>query len=370
MKDRLLVVDDVAKNAKLLADLLAVRGYEVLIADGGRSALRIIESEKPSLVLLDIMMPDMSGYAVCEAIRANPATKYLPVILVTALDPDTERVRGLDAGADDFLSKPVQHAELFARVRSLLRVKHYHDEVQEQARALREWNETLETRVREQVAQVERLQRLKRFLAPALARSITEEDADGLLKPHRREVTIVVLDLRGFSAFTESAEPEEVMELLREYHEIAGNIAMESGGTIERFAGDGMVVIFNDPVPLAEAPVRAARMALTVHRAFRPLQIAWSKRGYSIELGAGMALGYATCGAIGFQGRWDYAAIGSVTNLAARLCSEAKPGQTLTNQKTLARMEDGFTVEPVGSLVLKGFPGPVSAFNIVEEKRH
>jgi class 3 adenylate cyclase len=180
---------------------------------------------------------------------------------------------------------------------------------------------------------------------------------------------VVFLDLRGFTVFTEAAEPEEVMELLGQYHGMVGPIATAHRGTIERFAGDGMMIFFNDPIELPNAPEEAVSMALAVHAQFGPLQRAWNKRGYTLYLGVGIALGYATCGAIGFERRRDYAAIGSVTNLAARLCAEAKPGQTLTNQKTYARLDGAFDAESVGALTLKGFNAPVNAFNILSIRR-
>ena len=365
---KILVVDDLPQNVKLLADLLAVKGYAVATAASGAEALEKVETERPDLVLLDVMMPEMSGYEVCRAIRDNPATGILPVVMVTSLDPAQERIKGLEAGADDFLSKPVNRAELLARVRSLVRVKQLYDTVEHQAAQLAEWNRTLEARVGEQVAQLERLGRLKRFFSPQLAELIVAGDAEDPLKSHRREVTVVFLDLRGFTAFAETAEPEEVMSVLREYHAEMGRLVVAHEGTLERFTGDGMMVFFNDPVPVPNPGERAVRMALAMRERGDELQLRWRKRGVDLGLGMGIAQGYATIGAIGFEGRVDYGAIGTVTNLAARLCGEARPGQILVSQRLLATVEDLVTAEPIGDLALKGFARHVEAFNLLEVK--
>jgi len=287
------------------------------------------------------------------------------VVMVTSLDPAQERIRGLEAGADDFLTKPLNQAELLARVRSLIRVKHLYDTVQLQAAQLAEWNKTLEERVREQVSQLDRLGRLKRFFSPQLAELIVAGDAEDPLKSHRREVTVVFLDLRGFTAFAETAEPEEVMSVLREYHAEMGKLILEHEGTLERFTGDGMMVFFNDPVPLPNPAERATRMALAMRERVRDLRVKWRKRGVDLDLGIGIAQGYATIGAIGFEGRLDYGAIGTVTNLAARLCGEARPGQLLVPQRMLGMVEELVEAEVVGELGLKGFSKPVSAFNVI-----
>ena len=362
---KILVVDDTARNVKLLADLLTVKGYSVATATSGREALTSVDAEPPDLVLLDVVMPEMSGYEVCQKLRENPATAMLPVIMVTALDPSVERIKGIDAGADDFLTKPINQAELLARVKSLLRVKELHDIVQVQAVQLAEWNKTLELRVQTQVEQLERLERLKRFFSPQLAELIVAGGADDPLKTHRRDVTVVFLDLRGFTGFAETAEPEEVMGVLREYHTAMGQAVMEHEGTLECFIGDGMMVLFNDPVPVPDPQARAVRMALAMRGRFEELSRAWSKLGYDIGMGIGIAQGYATIGAIGFEGRWDYGSIGTVCNLAARLCGEAKPGQILIPQRFVASIADLAEVEPTGELSLKGFQRTVAAFNVV-----
>jgi adenylate cyclase len=362
---RILVVDDTPENVLLLSAVLEKKGYEVVTASSGAEALQRIATERLDLVLLDVVMPQMSGYEVCRRIRENPAGGVLPVVMVTALDPGQERIKGLDAGADDFLTKPINQAELLARVRSLLRIKGLYDTVEDLARQLAESNRTLEARVADQVAQLERLGRLKRFFAAPLAEMIVAGDADDPLKSHRREITVVFLDLRGFTAFAETAEPEEVMNVLREYHAETGKIVLAHEGTLERFTGDGMMIFFNDPVPVSNPAERAVRMALAIRDCVGDLAVKWQKLGYELSVGVGIAQGYATLGAIGFEGRLDYGAIGTVTNLAARLCGEAKPGEILISRRLAGALDTLIETKPVGELSLKGFIKPVTAFNIV-----
>jgi adenylate cyclase len=359
MKEKILVVDDTAVNVKLLADLLGVKGYAVATAASGKEALEKIDTEHPDLVLLDVMMPGMTGYEVCRKVRQNPATASLPIVMVTALDPSQERVKGIEAGADDFLTKPINQPELLARVRSLLRVKALHDQ-------LTELNRTLEARVTAQVAELERLGRLKRFFSPQLAEAIVSGGAEDPLKSHRREITVVFLDLRGFTAFAESSEPEEVMAVLREYHAEMGRIIVAHEGTLERFTGDGMMIFFNDPVVVDNPSERAVRMATAMRARVGELAVRWRKLGYDLDFGVGIAQGYATLGAIGFEGRWDYGAIGSVTNLAARLCAEAKPGQILISRRVFAAVEDLVEAAPMGELALKGFSRPIPTYAVTE----
>jgi len=361
---KILVVDDTPANVRLLADLLTVKGYEVVTASNGEAALTMIACEHPDLVLLDVMMPGIDGYAVCRAIRADPSLGILPVVMVTALDPVQERIKGLDAGADDFLTKPVHPAELLARVRSLLRIKSLYDEVERSKAALEVWNRTLEQRVAEGIAERERLARMKRFFSPQVADLIVSGGTDDPLRSHRREITVVFLDLRGFTAFTEAVDPEKVMSVLGEYHKAMGHLIMAHQGTLERFAGDGIMIFFNDPVTLDNPAEHAVRMAVEMQQNFEQLAARWCERGYELNLGIGIAQGMATLGTIGFEGRRDYGAIGGVTNLAARLCSEAAPGQILVSRPVLDWIEDLVWFDPVAALALKGFSQTVDAFNV------
>ena len=358
---RILVVDDTAHNVKLLADILGARGYAVSTASSGKQALEKVAAEPPDIVLLDVVMPEMSGYEVCRAIRNTPETARLPVVMVTALDPGQERIKGIEAGADDFLTKPINQPELLARVRSLLRIKELWDE-------LSLLNQTLEARVAEQVAQLDRLGKLKRFFSPQLAEMIVSGSAEDPLKSHRREITVVFLDLRGFTAFAETSEPEEVMAVLREYHAEMGKLVLAAEATLERFTGDGMMIFFNDPVPVPNPAERAVRMAAAMRERVAELSVGWKKAGFDLDFGLGIAHGYATIGAIGFEGRVDYGAIGTVTNLAARLCAEAKPGQVLLERRVMTAVEGIAEGEPVGDVSLKGISRPVKVYSLLSLK--
>jgi class 3 adenylate cyclase len=358
---RILVVDDTPMNVKLLEGVLTGHGFVVITAPSGPAALERVRADRPDIVLLDVVMPEMSGYEVCRRLRADEATRLLPIVMVTALDPGTERVKGIEVGADDFLTKPINQPELLARVRSLLRIKALHDEVGE-------LNRTLERRVAEQVAQLERLGRLRRFFSPQLADLIVSGDAEDPLRSHRREITVVFLDLRGFTAFAETAEPEEVMGVLREYHAEMGRCILAAEGTLERFTGDGMMIFFNDPVPVPDPAERAVRMAAAMRDRVAELAVSWRKTGFDLDFGIGIAHGYATLGAIGFEGRLDYGAIGTVTNLSSRLCAEAKPGQVLITHRVMTAVESLVEAEPVGDVSLKGITRPVKIFNLVRLK--
>ena len=372
---RILIADDNPMNVDILQKRLAVQGYEILTAADGEEALAAARDYQPDLILLDVMMPKMDGIEVCRQLKADPAAPFIPVVMVTAKADTKDIVAGLEAGGDEYLTKPVDQASLVARVKSMLRIKQMHDTIQEQAvrleaqsAQLAEWNQTLEQRVAQQLAELERVGRLKRFLSPQLAEAIVSSGDEKILESHRREITVVFCDLRGFTAFSDSAEPEEVMGVLREYHAAMGKLIFQFEGTLERFAGDGLMVFFNDPVPCPDPAARAVRMAVEMRRGVGELAGAWRKRGHELGFGVGIALGYATLGKVGFEGRLDYGAIGPVTNLASRLCDEARGGQILVSQRVYAAVEDLVQAEPAGEFSLKGFHRPVPSYNVLGVK--
>jgi adenylate cyclase len=367
----ILIADDNAMNLDILRTRLAIHGYELLAATDGEEALAVARERQPDLILLDIMMPKMDGLEVCRHLKADPSLPFMPIIMVTAKADSKDIVAGLEAGADEYLTKPVDQAALVARVKSMLRIKALHDTVQEQATRLEaqslqlaEWNRTLEQRVTVQLAELERMGRLKRFFSPQLAELIVSSGEERLLESHRREVTVVFCDLRGYTAFAEATEPEELMGILREFHAAVGELIFRFEGTLERFTGDGLMVFFNDPVPCPDPAARAVRMAVAMRERVGELTEKWRKRGHLLDFGVGIAQGYATLGRIGFEGRFDYAAIGSVTNLAARLCAEAQGGQILVSQRVYAAVEALVEAEPLGEFELKGFHRPVTVYNV------
>ena len=361
---RILIADDTPANVRMLEKRLQHNGYDVVVARDGEEALAVAHATHPDLILLDIMMPKVDGIAVCRRLKGDPAFPFTPIIMVTAMADSKDVVAGLEAGGDDYLTKPVDQQALVARVRSMLRIKALHDTVQAQTAELARWNATLEERVARQLAELERVGRLKRFFSPQLADLIVRGGADDPLVSHRREVTVVFIDLRGFTAFAERAEPEEVMGVLREYHARMGALVLASEGTLERFTGDGMMIFFNDPVIVPDAVERAVRMTVAMRDGVDELAARWRKRGHELHAGLGIAQGYATIGAIGFEGRLDYGAIGTVTNLAFRLCAEAATGQILISQSVYAAAGDLIDAESIGELTLKGFQRPVAAYNV------
>ncbi|MHC9293240.1 adenylate/guanylate cyclase domain-containing protein [Mycobacterium sp. LTG2003] len=356
-----LAVDDQPANLKLLDAVLTPRGHRVLTAMSGADALALLGTEDVDVVLLDIVMPGMDGHEVCRKIRATPATEFLPVVMITASGSE-QRLAALQSGADDFVNKPFDQNELLARVSSLARIKRYHDTIQRQADELAAWNAELETRVARQVSELERTNRLRHFLSPQLADLVVGDEE--LLRSHRREIVVFFADLRNFTPFAETSEPEEVMGVLAEYHREMGSLVHAYEGTLERFTGDGVMVFFNDPIPCDDAAERAVRMAIGIRDVVRDLAGGWLRRGHDLALGMGIAQGFATLGRIGFEGRFDYSAIGSVTNLAARLCSEAGPWQVLVTDRVLAAAEHVSVSELVGDLQPKGFSRSVRVHNV------
>ena len=361
---RILIVDDNETNRDILTTRLATQGYELSQAADGEEALVAAKEQLPDLILLDIMMPKIDGVEVCRRLKNDASLPFMPIILVTAKADTKDVVAGLEAGADEYLTKPVDQMALLARVKSVLRLKELHDKVRAQADDLAAWNRTLEERVAEQLKEIESIGRLKRFLSPQVAELILSSGNEHILESHRRAISVVFCDLRGFTAFAETAEPEEVMSVLREYHATLGALIHKYDGTVERFAGDGVMILFNDPLPCPDPNERAVRMSVEMRDQVAELANKWRKTGHELGFGMGIAHGYATLGRIGFEGRFDYSAIGTVVNLAARLCADAKDGQILIDGKVQAAIEQSAGTEPAGELTLKGFHRPVRAYNV------
>ncbi|MBL8675293.1 MAG: response regulator [Rhodospirillales bacterium] len=362
---RILVVDDIAENRDILRARLESLGYAIEDAVDGLDALARIAASPPDLVLLDVMMPGMDGFEVCRRLRADAALPFVPIILVTARAETKDLVTGLDAGADDYLFKPFDHATLVARVRAMLRIKRLHDQVQSQARDLAGMNAELERRVAEQVREIDRIGALKRFLAPQLAEAIVARGDESVLESHRRDVSVLLCDLRGYTAFVETAEPEEIMSVLGEYHGALGPLIESAEGTLDRFTGDGLMVFFNDPLPCPDPAERAVGLAVAMRDAVAELARTWRRRGHQLGFGIGVAQGFATLGRIGFRDRFDYSAIGTTPNLAARLCAEAKDGQILISPRVAVAVDAIAALEPLGEFSLKGLARPIEVHNVV-----
>lgn len=354
---RILVVDDDPLNLDLLEQELTDQGYAVERASDGEEAVQKVAASVPDVVLLDYMMPKMDGIQVINHLKQDERYRALPIILLTGKGSAGDKVKGLDAGADDYIVKPFETFELLARIRAVLRIKEMHE-------TLEEWNRTLEARVQQQVDEINRMSQLSRYVSPQIAELIRKGN-ESIFASHRREVTVVFLDLRGFTNFSDSAEPEEVMAILSQYHGEMGRLIFKYEGTLERFAGDGIMIFFNDPIPTPDHTERAARMAVEMREKVQELRQGWLKRGYDLDLGVGIAAGFATLGNIGFEARIDYGAVGRVTNLAARLSDTASGGQILADQKTLAKIETLVEYEPLEEVQMKGFARSVAVFNIV-----
>lgn len=361
----LLVVDDIEDNRYTLTRRLSREGYTNLTtAANGREALELLQEKPIDLVLLDIMMPEMNGYEVLERLKADPDLRHIPIIMISAVDEIESVIRCIELGAEDYLSKPFNPTLLRARVGASLERKRLHDQVRAQAADLATWNKTLEKRVADQLAEIERMGRLRRFLSPQIAAAVLASGDESVLESHRRDIAVVFCDVRGFTAFAETAEPEEVTSFLREYHTRLGALIHKYEGTLERFIGDGLMVLFNDPLRCTDPSIRAVRMAVEMRTQIKELTAKWRKQGHELGFGMGISYGYATLGRIGFEGRFDYSAVGTVVNLAARLCEEASDGQILIDGKVLSAIEAVAETQPAGELTLKGLHRPIPAFNV------
>jgi DNA-binding response OmpR family regulator len=362
---RILVVDDIPDNVTMLTAHLASKGYQTLKAFNGIQALRIAVKERPDLIMLDVNMPQLSGLDICAQLKQREETENIPVILVTAHSDAEDIVRGFEVGADDYLIKPYNYLEMLARVRSMLRIRESQAQLRAANHQLDELNQNLEAKVKQQVGELERVNKLRRFFSPQIVETIVSADAEDILKEHSREISVVFLDLRRFTPFAEQNTPQMVIQTVRSLHHVVGPIIFAYGGTLERFTGDGMMVFLGDPEPIDDYAEKAVRMGLEIRDAVRPLSAKWAEDGYDLKLGIGIATGVASMGSIGFEGRMDYAAIGTVTNLAARMCGKAAGEQILIDQTTADQLPDGIEVRPHGEVSLKGFKKGRKAFEVV-----
>lgn len=352
-----LVVDDSRVNRLVLVRQLETLGLEALEVGNGAEALDVLRGhpEAVDLVLLDVLMPELDGYETLAAMKSEELTRHIPVIVVSGVEELESVVRCIELGATDYLTKPIEPSILRARINASLAEKRLHDLQAEYLERQTALAATIERQRHE----------LSRFLSPQVAELISSPDGEQLLAGHRRQITAVFCDLRGFTSFAEQAEPEELIGVLGEYHGMIGEAILEHGGTLEHFAGDGVMSFFNDPVQQPDHVERAVRMSLAIRERFAPLADGWRKRGYDLGLGIGIAVGYATLGRIGFEGRYDYGAIGNVVILASRLSSQAGAGQILLSQRAYAMVEGMVEAESVGELTLKGFSRPVPASNVL-----
>jgi adenylate cyclase len=352
-----LIVDDSAVNRKLLTRHLAMLGIESREATDGRSGLERLRDagNDVAVVLLDVVMPEMNGYETLAAIKADEDLRHIPVIMISGIDELDSVVRCIELGATDYLPKPFDPAILAARIRASLAGKRLHDLEVEYAARQAELLRTIQRQKDE----------LSRFLSPQVAALVSSAEGERLLAGHRRVATTVFCDLRGFTAFSEAARPEDVLGMLRAYHAMMGALIVKHGGTLEHFAGDGMMIFFNDPIPQADHELRAVRMAVAMREHFVELIREWTDRGYTLGFGVGIATGPATLGRIGFEGRYDYGMVGQAVIVAARLSSAATAGQILLAPATQAAVAELVDAEPVGELQLKGFSRPIAPVNVL-----
>jgi class 3 adenylate cyclase len=347
---RVLVVDDTPFNRQLLTRLLSRIGHESLEAGDGREALAILRDPATppvDVILLDIVMPEMDGYETLAALKADPALRDLPVIVISGVDELDSVVRCIALGAADYLPKTVDPAILRARIAASLGQKRLRD----QERAL--------------IGTIDRQRAQRaRFLSPQVAALVSSPDGEAMLAGHRREITALFCDLRNFTTFSETAEPEEVLGFLRLYHATLGALIVAHEGTLEHFAGDGIMVFFNDPVLQEDHAQRSVQLALDIRERFKDISAEWRRRGHVLEVGIGIATGYATMGRIGFEGRYDYGGVGNAIILASRLSGEAAAGQILLAARTFAAIDEALA-EPVGERQLKGFSRPMPVYAAV-----
>lgn len=335
------LIDDDNDFRKALCLILKEEGFEVLPFSSPIIFLEWFShhAEICSMIVSDINLPGMSGFDMCRALRKDFPEQRVPIIFMTGNNLPDEKADGLEAGGDDFIQKPAKIRDLTAKIHSLLAIREYEDK---------------------------KVQRFTQFLSPNVADILKNGTHENLLRPHRGHVTVMFVDLRGFTAFAESKEPEEVLAVLNQYYEIVGKAALRWGGTIGNMAGDGIMIFFNAPGRVSNHQAISVRVAVEVRDQLGLQRQSWQRHGYDIDFGVGLAEGYATIGAIGFDRYWQYSVIGPVANFASRMCHLARNGQILVSHRFLARMGmRSCQVEFVGPTSLKGFQKAVAVHNVV-----
>jgi adenylate cyclase len=342
---RILAVDDNKQNLEILRKTLTTEAYEIITANDGPSALSLIESAPPDLVLLDVMMPGMSGYAVCERIRANQTTRLLPVVMLTALSDVADRIRGIETGADDFLSKPFNREELLTRVKSLLRIKTLYDDIETKNQLLR----TL----------------FGRYVSEEVAAEIVADPGRHLkLGGEKREITVLFGDLRGFTPLAEQLDPQDAVDILNTYLTRVIDAVFEFRGTLDKFRGDGFMAFFGAPIRRQDDASNAVRCALAMQEGLKHITFG-NFPALRLHMGIGINTGIVIAGNIGSERRMDYTVIGDEVNVAQRFESNAGPGQILITGSTYERVKTAVQVRDLGLLRVSGKQEGVMAFDVL-----
>lgn len=367
---RILVVDDQAMNVDILKDRLTIEGYEILSATDGEEAIAMATSQHPDLILLDIIMLGMDGLEVCRRLKSHPSLPFMPIIMITAKSEARDIVAGFQAGADDYLTKPLDQAALVARIEAMLRFKCSHDAGWERAAQLEAqaveraaWEQMLEDQIQDQMANLERMGRLKPFLSPALTEWLLSSGKAERTLMQRREVTVMCCMLHGLTAFVDTATPEVVFDMLRDYDQVVRPF-LSHEDLMKWFLGDQLLVVFNAFLPDADAMAGAVQMALSMGQPLEDLRERWRTSGHALDFGIGIAYGDATLGLVDLEGRWDYTVMGTVRHLASRLGEQARDGSILVSQAVWEAIETQYQGEPAGHLALQGQTTPVPIFQI------
>jgi len=360
-KPKILVVDDNPQNVQIMKARLSTQDYDIIEAFDGEQALKKVEEQDPDLILLDVMMPKMDGFQVCQKLKSDDKTKLIPIIIVSARAGTEDILKGLELGADEYLPKPYEHVELLARVKNMLKLRIAQKDLQE-------LNNTLEEKVRKQVALLESEKRLERYLNPQVVDMIMKGGELSKMMNSRKLLTLFVSDINNFSGISERTEPEDVVALLNNYFSSMSDIVFKYGGTLDKFLGDGLLVFFGDPMPYEDHAQRAINMALEMKEKVEELRKDWKAAGHDLDITVGINTGFATVGNMGSEKRLEYTVIGNQVNLAFRLCAEAKPGQIVISQRTYSLVEKDFAIEKIGDVTVKGIITPVTIYNVTGKK--